>query len=72
MQITPDTLDKEEPKMSAHCTYKINEPPKPSQWQCHLFGLGGWFVLCPPEGQVPNWFWRAMQFLILGNRWRKL
>ena len=24
-----------------------------------------------PEGKVPNWFWRTMQYLILGNRWVK-
>jgi len=23
------------------------------------------------EGKEPNWFWRKMQYLILGNRWEK-
>jgi hypothetical protein len=28
-------------------------------------------VFVPRKGQEPNWFWRKMQFLILGNKWVK-
>jgi hypothetical protein len=44
--------------------------PKQSKWKCEMFGTGpGGMVLCPMEGGEPNWFWRWMQYLILGNRW---
>lgn len=45
--------------------------PKPSGWKCELFGLGNGLVYKPAEGNVPNWFWRLMQRLILGNKWIK-
>ena len=48
---------------------------KPSGWKCHIFG-GGKHSSCielhPQEGDVPNWFWRTMQFLAFGNRWEKV
>ena len=43
--------------------------PKPSGWECELFGLGRQIVVQPYEGHVPNWFWRITQYLIFGNRW---
>ena len=46
-------------------------PPEPSEWKCELFGSAGGITLHPPKGKVPNWFWRKMQYLILGNRWVK-
>lgn len=43
---------------------------EPSGWRCELFGVGPTgIVVFPPKGRVPNWFWRSMQYLILGNKW---
>jgi len=42
-----------------------------SEWECELFGTGRDFILRPQKGHVPNWFWRWMQYLILGNKWIK-
>ena len=43
------------------------------EWTCYLFGSkdGEGLIWVPTEGKVPNWFWRKMQYLILGNRWVK-
>jgi hypothetical protein len=46
--------------------------PEMSEWQCYLFGNkpGGFGVVWRPhKGNEPNWFWRKMQYLILGNLW---
>ena len=47
--------------------------PEPSEWKCYLFGSKSsqGIVFVPRKGQEPNWFWRKMQFLILGNKWVK-
>lgn len=46
--------------------------PDRSDWQVELFGCGPYgIVWTPAKGEVPNWFWRKMQYLILGNKWRK-
>jgi hypothetical protein len=37
-----------------------------SEWQCEIFPGTRWTAL---KGKEPNWFWRKMQFLILGFRW---
>ena len=50
--------------------YKFHKP-EPSQWQCKLFGCDTSTVLIPAQGNVPNWFWRKMQYLIFGNEWIK-
>jgi len=43
-----------------------------SEWKCYLFGTGvNGIVLTPAKGQVPNWFWRWMQYLAFGNKWVK-
>jgi hypothetical protein len=51
---------------------RVYEPPKLSEWRCYLFGSEqtgiSWI---PSEGEVPNWFWRKMQYLCFGNRWVK-
>ena len=47
------------------------ENPVQSDWECHLFGTKGSYILRPKKGHEPNWFWRWMQFLILGNKWVK-
>ncbi len=47
----------------------IELPPEPT-WTCELYGTGKeqiWYT-----SRAPNWFWRLMQRLILGNHWKKL
>jgi hypothetical protein len=45
-----------------------------SEWRCYLFGnkpgVNG-IIWRPLKGKEPNWFWRKMQYLILGNLWVK-
>jgi hypothetical protein len=41
-----------------------------SDWKCYLFGSDG-ITFQPEKGKEPNWFWRMMQYLLLGNRWVK-
>lgn len=48
--------------------------PERSDWTCFLFGgrpENSGIQWTPDKGKEPNWFWRKMQFLILGNRWVK-
>ena len=61
-------------------TTKINQQPtfsftpvEKSEWKCYLFGSmdGSGLAFQPRKGAEPNWFWRKMQFLILGNTWVK-
>lgn len=42
-----------------------------SEWSCHLFSgsVGGTVVWTPLKGREPNWFWRAMQYILFGNKW---
>ena len=48
------------------------EPPPMSKWECELFGMGkSGITWTPQEGNVPNLFWRWMQFICFGNRWVK-
>lgn len=53
---------------------EIFRNPVPSDWNCYLFGnkpgVGG-LTWRPLKGKEPNWFWRKMQWLILGNLWVK-
>jgi hypothetical protein len=42
-----------------------------SDWECELFGSGQMIVLTPAKNNVPNRFWRLMQYLVFGNKWRK-
>lgn len=51
-------------------TYSIARDP-PSDWRCQLFGTQEGLTLHPRKDQVPNWFWRKMQYLAFGNRWIK-
>lgn len=47
--------------------------PEPSGWKCEMFGTGeNGMVFFPSKGSVPNAFWRLMQYLILGNKWKKI
>lgn len=46
--------------------------PEYSDWKCYLFGGSAMDITWNPyKGKEPNWFWRKMQYLILGNRWVK-
>ena len=49
--------------------YAFVKPPE-AKWRCELFGCGETIVLHRPT--APNWFWRWMQYLILGNKWRRI
>lgn len=42
----------------------------PSDWKCRLFGIDNFFFI-PSKGNEPNWFWRAMQYILVGNKWSK-
>ena len=50
---------------------KFLELPQQAGWSCQLFGCGTAIVIRPNIGQVPNRFWRFMQWLAFGNRWIK-
>lgn len=61
--------------------YSVFKMPEQSDWVCDMFGAyltdengtnHSTIQLRPVKGAEPNWFWRMMQYLILGNRWRKL
>lgn len=43
--------------------------PELSNWKCEMFGLGYQFVIYPIKGNVPNRFWRWMQYICFGNKW---
>jgi len=46
---------------------------EPSDWECELFGTGAYGIKVRPEkGKVPNVFWRWMQFILLGNKWKRI
>jgi len=50
----------------------IGSPEMSKEWHCELFGTGeGGMILTPRKDNQPNWFWRKMQYLILGNKWIK-
>lgn len=50
--------------------YVIQTVPR-SEWVCELFGTGRSLVLRPAKGKEPNWFWRQMQYICFGNKWKK-
>ena len=62
-------VDEEQPTIQFH---PISQPEL-SDWKCYLFGSDdtNGIVWQPTKDNVPNWFWRLMQRLILGNRWVK-
>ncbi len=45
--------------------------PVVSEWTCNLFGQSDGISYHPPMGKEPNWFWRKMQYLILGFEWKR-
>ena len=53
---------------------RIIRNPEYSEWVCYLFGCKpgeGGISWRPHKGKEPTWFWRKMQWLILGNLWVK-
>jgi hypothetical protein len=46
--------------------------PEASGWKCELFGMGSTFVLFPYKKDLPNRFWRLMQYILFGNKWVKM
>lgn len=53
-------------------TCTLMEPLKFSDWECELFGMGRYGIkIVPVVGNVPNAFWRWMQYLVFGNRWKR-
>jgi len=57
--------------MAEHVDIEFTKPEL-SEWECDVFGLKGQIRVRPTVKQVPNWFWRLMQYLIFGNEWRKV
>lgn len=47
------------------------ETPESSEWECCLFGDSNGPAFIPKRGGEPNFFWRWMQFMCFGFRWRK-
>lgn len=47
---------------------------EPGNWECYLFGCkkGNGILYRPDKRNIPNWFWRKMQYLCFGNRWVKI
>lgn len=48
--------------------------PEYSKWKCYLFGNRPGehgMIWQPLKGKEPNFFWRIMQYLIIGNYWVK-
>lgn len=46
--------------------------PERSGWRCEMFGMGNMVVVFPSKQMGhPNWFWRIMQYLLIGNKWIK-
>ena len=47
--------------------------PEYSEWVCDLFGAkeNEGITWNPLKGEEPNWFWRKMQYVVFGNRWRR-
>lgn len=41
-------------------------------FKCELFGCGDAVTLETSKSRTPNWFWRWMQYLIIGNKWTKI
>ena len=61
--------------MTSESPFSVNafEPPEYSDWECELFGSGPHGIsFRPPKDQEPNWFWRLMQYLCFGNKWKKV
>lgn len=52
-------------------TLEIAHPELDLRWECECFGCGRGIVITPRRDQVPNFFWRWMQWICFGNKWIK-
>ena len=44
-----------------------------SNWEVTLFGTANSYNhIIMETDKAPNWFWRLMQYLILGNKWKRI
>ena len=41
-------------------------------WECEVFGCGSTIIVQKEDGKQPNIFWRQMQYLIFGNKWKRI
>lgn len=60
--------------IGVNAIYKTISEYEKSEWVCYMFGSSSGvnnFVWRPAKGEQPNWFWRKMQYLLLGHRWVK-
>lgn len=57
--------------MTQESEYKFREDQPLSGWRCELSGMGESIVYRPKKGDVPNVFWRWMQYICFGNKWIK-
>lgn len=64
---------KEQKVLGVNSIYKTISEYEQSEWVCYMFGYGcvNSFVWRPLKGKHPNWFWRKMQYLLLGHKWVK-
>ena len=44
----------------------------PGKWYCEVFGLGDLVHYYPDKNHVPNAWWRFMQYVIFGNKWKRI
>lgn len=51
----------------------LHVPELSDKWKCSLFGgTESYGILwIPLKGKEPNWFWRWMQYICFGNKWKK-
>ena len=70
MEVTNESDITREP-MTAYAPDYTLTPAQPSGWHCEMFGMKGSLTWHPQSHQVPNWFWRKMQYLCFGNKWVK-
>ena len=57
---------------TTNTAYSLPQQLELSEWKCEMFGFGSrGMVWRPVKGKEPNWFWRWMQYLVLGNKWVK-
>lgn len=52
--------------MTEYAIHSISIPER-SEWQCRIAGV----TWIPNKGDEPNWFWRKMQYLLLGAVWER-
>jgi len=55
------------PYLGGDLRYILN--PEYSDWRCEMTSN---FYIQPLMGQEPNWFWRKMQYLVFGFKWKKI